>query len=159
MEQWYVIRTKVKKEESVVKQLMRVNYDVFLPKIKGFKSHKPLFPSYVFVKTDLESTVHHRLIRYTRGVSHILGSGDKPKPISSIIIETLKERTNNELLSEQTLFFKIGDLVTVKRGILKDLQGVVENNIGTNGRIKILFKWLSGDMRAFLKYTELERCY
>lgn len=157
MNHWYVIKTKPKKEETVVAQLQRASFEVFLPKMRAASYFKPLFPSYFFIYTSLEDPRTHRLIRFTRGVSKILGDMGGPQPISDLIIETLQERTKDSSLIEQELLFKEGEEITVKRGILKDLSGIIEKNISDSGRVKVLFKWLNGSMRAVLKYTDLEK--
>ena len=157
MNSWYVIRTKAKKEKEVVGQLTKVSYELFFPQMKALPSPKPLFPCYLFIRTDFSNPHHHRMVRYTRGVNRILGNGEGPEPISDTIIETLKEKTEDGLLIEQELLFQEGDEIKVKRGILRDLQGIIEKNLPAIGRVKVLFKWLSGDMRATLKYTDLER--
>lgn len=118
---------------------------------------KPLFPSYVFVNTDLQDPQRNRLVRFTRGVSRILGDEEGPRPVSEGIIETLRERTRDGFLIEQELLYKEGDEVRVKKGILMDLIGIIEKNIPDSGRVKILFKWLNGPMRAVLKCSELEK--
>ena len=157
MNHWYVLKTKPKKERQVQERLKLAHFEVFLPLIKGFFSTKPLFPSYLFVKTNFHDPLSWRKVCFTRGTSKILGDGDGPLPISDFIVETLRESSANGLLTEQNLLFKVGDTVRVKKGILKDLIGIVEKNASDAGRIKILFKWLSGSMRAVLKYTELEK--
>ena len=157
MKHWYVIQTKPKKEKDVQNQLERASYETFLPRMKSLVSTKLLFRSYLFIQTDFEDSYSHRMVRFTRGVNKILGDGGGPQPIPDVILETLKEMTQDGSLIEQELLFKEGDVVTVKRGILKDLRGIIEKNIPDVGRIKVLFKWLNGTMRAVLRYTELER--
>lgn len=161
MQRWYVIKTKPKKEDAVMAQLHRASVEVFLPKMKTLASSpcllKPLFPSYFFIHTDFDDPSIHRMVRFTRGVSRILGDESGPQPIPSIIVETLREQSRNGSLIEQDLLFRPGDEVTVKRGILKDLQGIIEKNIPESGRVKVLFKWINGSMRAVLRYTELKK--
>lgn len=154
---WYVIRTKAKREKDVISHLTKASYELFFPQMKALPTEKPLFPCYLFIKANFEDPNQYRLVRYTRGVNRILGNGEHPEPVSNMIIETLKETTRNGFLVEQELLFKKGDAVKIKKGILKDLYGIVENNLPTTGRVKVLFKWLSGNMRATLKYTDLEK--
>ncbi len=155
MMHWYVIQTKLKKERTVVAHLSKASYEVFFPQIKGLKSSKALFPSYLFIRANFEDHRQHRMVRYTRGIHKILGDKKGPQAISNVIIETLKGITQKGQLLEQELLFKEGDRVLVKRGILKDLRGIIEKNLAPTGRVSVLFKWLSGDMRADLKYTDL----
>ncbi len=156
MNHWYIIRTKVKKEKDVLTQLIKVPFEVFLPLMKGVSSNKPLFPSYMFIRTNFEDPRNYQMVRYTRGVNKILGNGEKPQAISDLIVETLKEKTRDGSLIEQVLLFREGKEIIVKKGILKDLKGIIEKNIPATGRVKILFKWLSSNMRATLKYTDLK---
>lgn len=157
MNQWYVIQTKPKKEESVTRQLAYARYECFFPRMKGLLKEKPLFPSYLFVRTDFRDSQSHRNVHFTRGVQRILGGLDGPIAVPDPIIEILKERTRDGSLIEQELLFKAGDLVRVKRGILKDLAGMIEKNISAQGRIRVLFKWLNSRMRAVFKYTEVTK--
>ena len=96
-------------------------------------------------------------MRFTRGVHKILGDGEGPQPISDLIVDTLRERTRDGMLIEQELLFKEGESVIVKRGILKDLLGIIEKNISDSGRVKVLFKWMNSSMRAVLRYVDLEK--
>lgn len=169
MSHWYAIKTKPKREEGVGTQLKKASFEVFYPKIKAITSHrkivvlnkhfttKPLFPTYLFVRTNFDDPSIHRMIRYTRGVNRILGNVEGPQPISEIIIQTLMERTNSDGLLEQELLYRKGDEIIVKKGILKDLVGIVEKNLSDDGRVKILFKWLQGTFRAEVPYHDLEK--
>lgn len=157
MKQWYVIQTKPKKEGTVARQFNRAHYEYFFPQIRGMIKEKPLFPSYLFVRSDFKDPQVHRNVHFTRGVRGILGCSEGPIPVPDLLVETLKERTRNGSLIEQDLLFKEGDLVRVKRGILKDLAGIIEKNMPVQGRIRVLFRWLNSRMQAVFKYTELEK--
>lgn len=154
---WYVLQTKPKKEETVQLQLQKAKYEAFFPRMKTLFTTKPLFPSYLFIRTDFDIPNHYQLVRYTRGVSRILGDFGGPRPIADTIVETLMSHTRDGSLLEQELLFNVGDSVKVKRGILRDLIGMVEKNMSDAGRVKILFKWVRKSMHAVLKYTDLER--
>lgn len=154
---WYVLKTKPKKEETVLQQLQKASFELFLPKLKVTPLFKPLFPSYLFLRTNLDDPHTHRLIRYTRGVSRILGDINGPLPLADVIVETLKERTRDGSILEQDLLFREGDSVIVKRGLLKDLIGIIDKNLSDQGRVKVLFKWLNNSVRAVIKYRDLEK--
>ena len=157
MKHWYVLKTKPKKEKTVKELLAAARYEIFLPLMKGLFNPKPLFPSYLFIHADFSDPTHHRTIRFTRGVNQILGDGQGPHPVNDLIVETLRERTADGSIVEQELIFKDGDQVRVKRGMLRDLAGIIEKNISAAGRVRVLFNWMSGSMRAVFRYTELER--
>lgn len=164
MSHWYVIKTKPKKEKDVQNLLARASFETFLPTMKAVgvssENHstlKPLFPSYLFIHTDFKDPYTHRMIRFTRGVSKILGDKEGPHTIAQEIVETLQKVTRDGSLIEQELLFQEGDKVRVKKGIMKDLLGIIEKNVPESGRVKILFKWISGSMRATLRYKDLEK--
>ena len=157
MNQWYVIKTKPKQEKCVQSQLSRLGCELFMPQIEGVLAPKPLFPSYLFVKTNLNDAIIYRKVRYTRGVSSILGDHLCPRSIASEIVEALRERTSDGSLIKQDMLYHIGDHIRVKRGIMKDLVGVVEKHLPAAERVQILFKWWATTMRAQLKYSQIER--
>ena len=154
---WYVIRTKPRCERHVLALLKRAGYKGFLPEIETVSSSAPLFPSYLFLCANLYDPAHHRLVRYTRGIRHILGDESGPLPIASEIIEELIQNTKDGLLNVQQLLFREGEVVRVKHGILKDLVGMVESHLSPDRRVEILFKWWSTTMRVKLPYTWLEK--
>lgn len=157
MSQWYVIKSKPKKEGEVFARLKNADYELFLPQLEGVHKPRPLFPSYLFIWADLQQAEEHRLVRYTRGVSHVLGDGEGPRPIRTEIIETLKAQTQDGSLLRPELLLKAGDPVRIRRGILKDLIGMVERHYPDQKRVQVLFKWWSTSMRAKLRYTDLEK--
>lgn len=157
MKRWYILQTKPKKEGAVQLLLTGARYELFFPLMRGFDRIKPLFPSYLFIRANFGDPYEHHLVRYTRGVNRILGDGVGPRPIADDIVNVLMDKTGNGSLIEQTLLFKEGDTVTVRRGLLKDLAGIIEKNMPEAGRVKVLFKWFRNSMRAVLRYTDLER--
>ena len=157
MNLWYVIKSRPKKEAEVFARLQGAGYDLFLPQLEGIAKPRPLFPSYLFIEANLRQAAEHRLIRYTRGVSHVLGDGEGPRPIATDIIEALKAQTQDGSLIRPELLLREGDTVQVRRGLLKDLIGIIERHCPDQKRVQVLFKWWSSSMRAKLKYRDLER--
>jgi len=157
MKQWYVIKTKPKKEKAVQSHLTSAGYQLFLPQIEGVHVPQPLFPSYLFVVGDLRNPRHHRLVRFTRGVSTVLGDASGPIPIATEIIAALQEQTRDGSLIPGELLFNEGETVRVRRGVLKDLVGIIERRLPDQRRVEILFKWWATSMRAKIKYADLEK--
>ncbi|QQR81423.1 MAG: hypothetical protein IPJ69_04700 [Deltaproteobacteria bacterium] len=153
---WYVIQTKPKKEGDVFAMLRRASFEIFLPQMKGVSSLKPLFPSYFFIHADLKEAQTHRLVHFTRGVRRILGDAEGPTPVADEVIATVKAVTKNGSVMERDLLFKEGDQVVVKKGILKDLQVIVEKKLSDQNRVLILYEWLNTTMRAKVEYKDIE---
>ncbi len=139
-----------------MKILQGAQFEVFLPLIRGVSSLKPLFPSYLFIRTNFQSTQTYRFVHFTRGVQRILGDEGAPSPIADEIMISVKLMTKNNSIIERDLLFQEGDEVFVKKGVLKDLQVIIEKKIADENRIQILYKWLNTTMRAEVKYTDVE---
>ena len=94
---WYVVHTKSRFENVVHDGLVKKSVETFLPKI-NVKSRRrdrliilnvPLFPGYVFVRTDLHPH-HHLDIVKTVGVVRLIGNADGPIPVNERTVESLK---------------------------------------------------------------------
>lgn len=162
---WYVIKTKPLAEDEVRQRLARANFEVFLPRIKSIVRSraksvarlKSLFPSYLFARLNLEDAEIYHMIKYTRGVHRILGSGAMPVPIPEEVIDCIRQRVNKEGVLEQALVFKKGDSVRIRRGPLRDLIGILEKPVSANGRVRVLLEIMRKVVRADLPCSEIER--
>lgn len=94
---WYVLHTKSRFENVVFEGLSKKSIETFLPKIR-VKSRRrdrkmtiriPLFPGYVFVKTDLTPIEQLEIVK-TIGVVRLIGSGEGPVHVPGDTIQSLK---------------------------------------------------------------------
>lgn len=167
MKHWYVVHTKPQKESNVHQLLAQGGFEAFLPKIKSFfrsrKSGqefddriKPLFPSYLFIRLGTEPE-NFRMVKYTRGVNKIIGSPAGPIPVDDTLIEVIQGRVGPAGYVEQGALLKTQDRVVVKRGVLKDLMGILEKPVDDKGRVEVLFKIVRHQMRAKIYCGDLEK--
>lgn len=165
MNQWYVIQTKPLRENDVSLQLGRADFEVFNPKIKRFVAGavgqqtrlQPLFPSYVFINANFECGMTYQLVKYTRGVNRILGIGERPAPLPVDVVDIIRSRTaQNDGCIEEKLYQK-GDRIRVKRGLLKDLIGILERPVSAEGRVRVLLHIMQRQMRADVNCSDVER--
>lgn len=166
---WYVVQTKPQKEVSVFKLLCNGGFEAFLPKIKTFFQRsrngsgsvldriKPLFPSYLFVRLPLNDFNEFRTVKYTRGVHKLVGNPEGPIPITETIITIIRNRIGEQGYIEQGHFLKPKDRVVVKRGVLKDLIGILEKPMDDRGRVEVLFKIVHHQMHAKVFCGDLEK--
>jgi transcription elongation factor/antiterminator RfaH len=160
---WYVVQTKPANEERVKGNLLNQEIETFLPLLGTYEYSnrgmvqrvKPLFASYLFARLDL--LLHYYKVKYTRGVSKILGSGDGPIPISEKVIETIKARIGEDDLVKLEDDFNEGDLVQVTSGPLKDLVGVFQKRMSARGRVKILLSLIGVDVPVQLSKWQIKR--
>lgn len=165
MNRWYVIQTKPNREDDVGKLLTNAKFKVFNPKIREscyrstfhyFKT-KPLFPRYLFLSIDFQTAENIHMIKYTRGVSKILCAERKPLAIDEDIISTLQARTTHDGLIQKQTLYRAGEKIRVKKGLLKDLIGIIEKPVSPDERVCVLLKLINYDLKATLHWTEVEK--
>src|SRR3972149_4414313 len=100
---WYVVQTKPANEYRVETNLVKQKIEVFLPKYESYqyavvgesvRKIRPLFPNYLFARLDLDT--HYYKVKWTRGVSKILGNATNPVPVSEKVIHTIRGRMGTD---------------------------------------------------------------
>ena len=138
---WYALHTKSRFENVVNEGLAKKSLDVFLPKItvksRRRDRHKmirvPLFPGYIFVRTDLNPYEHIEILK-TTGAVKLIGSATGPVAIADGTIESLKimVATGEEVVTGTR--FRKGDRVMVIRGPFAGVTGIFASYRG-DGRV------------------------
>ena len=160
---WYVVQTKPANEDRVKGNLLNQEIEPFLPLLgtnqfsngKVIERIKPLFPNYLFARMDLG--LHYYKVKYTRGVSKILGNGEGPIPISEKVIITIRERMGEDNLVKLEDELKDGDVVEVTSGPFKDLRGVFQKKISGKGRVKILLSLIGVDVPVQISRWQIKK--
>jgi transcription elongation factor/antiterminator RfaH len=96
---WYALHTRNRFENVVYEGLERKSLEVFFPKILVVSKRRdrrkiirvPMFPGYIFVKTDLHPNEHLEILKTTGSVRLIgMGSDRIPTPIPDDTVDSLK---------------------------------------------------------------------
>ncbi|MGB9730662.1 MULTISPECIES: transcription termination/antitermination protein NusG [Calditerrivibrio] len=161
---WYLIYTKVKKEDYLEQLLTEAGLEVLNPKIKKTKTVRnkkkevidPLFPCYLFVKADLN--VHLRIISYTQGIRRLVG-GSNPTIVPIEIIDTIKSRMVDGFIDTKSEEFKKGDTILIKDGPFKDFVGIFQEELDSKGRVSILLKTLALQPRITVDKDMIEKLH
>ena len=138
---WYVLHTKSRFENVVNDGLLRKQIEVFLPKmtVKSKRRDRkamirvPLFPGYVFVKTDLHPQ-HHLEIVKTAGAVRLIGSKQGPVSVPDETIESLKIMVSTDLPVNTGNRLQKGDRVMVVSGPFAGVTGTFVR-YGGKGRV------------------------
>jgi len=128
---WYVLHTKSRFENVVNDGLINKSMEAFLPKVQVRSKRRdrkamitvPLFPGYLFVKTDLSPHNHLEIVK-TTGAVRLIGTKNGPVPVSQTAIESLKiiVEGNNQVSTGYRL--KNGDRVIVVSGPFAGVSGI-----------------------------------
>jgi transcription elongation factor/antiterminator RfaH len=151
--QWYAVYTKPKREDAVAGSLENAGIEVFNPRLKHKKylqgayrnKISPLFPCYVFVKFEPETT--SRMIKYTRGVKRIVG-GAFPWPVSDEIIDVIRDQEEDGIIAIKPPQLKYGDSVAINDGLLSGLKGIFEKELNGQERVVLLLSAVEYQARA-----------
>lgn len=160
---WYVVRTKAGDEHRANDNLLHQEIETFLPLYKNYyfrngrmvQTIKPLFPNYLFARLDLDA--HFTKVKWTRGVSRILGNRVGPVSISEKVVQTIRERVGKDSLIELEEQIKEGDLVQVSSGPLKDLIGIFQKRMSGKDRVKILLNLIGVDIPVQLSKWQIHK--
>tara|TARA_B100000029_G_scaffold110760_1_gene102734 strand:+ start:380 stop:889 length:510 start_codon:yes stop_codon:yes gene_type:complete len=156
---WIALYTKPKHEKSVANQLDLKGFEVYLPLLKERRKWSdrkkwieyPLFKSYLFAKIINREAIN---ISQTPGVVKIVKFSNRIAIVNENSIQAIKLMLDGGYNPKPTDYFITGDLVTVKDGPLKGLEGEVVN-MGGNDRLIIRIESIQHSIsvkinRAFL---------
>lgn len=130
---WYALYTKHQHEKSVARNLLCKGFETFLPLYAAARNwkdrakllHLPLFPCYVFLKTNLERRLD---IITTPGVHALVSNGGHPATIPAAQIESIRQVVSSSAHVEPYPFLKCGDWVRVRSGPLTGVHGILVRN-------------------------------
>jgi len=140
---WYVLHTKSRFENVVHDGLIKKSVEIFLPKVKVRSKRRdrklmirvPIFPGYLFVKTDLSPNEHIEIVK-TVGAVRLIGSKDGPVSVPDETVESLKIMVSGDHAVQTGTRFKKGDRVMVMTGPFSGVIGAFARYKG-QGRVVV----------------------
>ena len=140
---WYVLHTKSRFENVVNDGLAKKSIEVFLPKITVRSKRRdrkamiriPLFPGYLFVRTDLAPESHLEIVK-TAGAVRLIGSKQGPVSVPEETIDSLKIMVTSDHTITTGNSLKKGDKVLVVSGPFVGVTGTFIR-YGGKGRVVV----------------------
>ncbi len=140
---WYVLHTKSRFENVVNEGLLGKEKEVYLPKLLVRSKRRdrkamirvPLFPGYLFVKTDLNPHDHLDILK-TVGAVRLIGDKSGPIPVPDNTIDSLKIMVDADQMVATGNRFKEGDRVIVVNGPFTGVSGIFVRYKG-GGRVVV----------------------
>lgn len=169
---WYVIHTYAGYEEQVADNLkQRIEsmdmadriFDVIVPKekqieIKNGKRktvEKRIFPGYVLVDMIVTDDTWY-VVRNTPNVTGFIGFGVRPTPMTKEEIERIKKRMGVEE-PKYKIELKIGELVRITDGALKNFEGKVEEIDQDRGKIRVSVNMFGRETPVNLDFLQVKK--
>ena len=139
---WYVLHTKSRHEKVVNDLLLKKSVEAYLPIVTVRSKRRdrkvmirvPLFPGYLFVKTDLQPNSHLEVVK-TFGAVRLLGNKQGPVAVPDDTINSLQIMVSSEHPVTTGSRLKIGDKVMVVYG---PFAGVVGTFVRYGGKGRVI---------------------
>ena len=181
MGQWFVVHTlsghENKVKESIENHLAKGEalgvYEVLVPmeKISEVRQGKmsttarKYFPGYILARMDLYNQETEKIdegtwyfIREIQGVIGIVGSGNRPIPLSPSEVEDLmRQVTETEDKVTPKINYDIGENVKIKDGAFENFEGVIEEIDQERGKLKLLVSIFGRSTPVEVEYWQVER--
>lgn len=140
--QWFVVRTKARREDYAAQQLERRGVVAFLPRILEYRREQvaALFPGYLFVHIVLTEQYHG--VVWTPGVRSFVAFGAVPTPVQDSVIHLIAASADEAGVIRPVASFRPGDRVQIRSGPLAGLVAVIQRPCSQRGRVKILLDFL-----------------
>ena len=148
MSHWYLIHTKIRKEQCALQNLERQGFECYLPYIQAEKLlrgalamvDEPLFPRYLFIR--LGSGLAGQSwspIRSTTGVSRLVAFGNVPAKVGSELVAAIRSQcAGPDGLRRQ---FEPGQTVVITQGPFAGLEAIYQMSEGER-RVMVLLNIL-----------------
>jgi len=128
--QWYALQIRPRFEKLAARHLTDKGYEGYLPVYTArrrwsdrMKSVEvPLFPGYTFCRFDIRQRLP---ILVSPGVLSIVGIGKTPTAVSDREIFSIQQLIASGLVCGPWPFVQVGQCVSVERGPLAGLEGIV----------------------------------
>mgnify|MGYP003331459342 FL=1 len=147
---WYLIHTKPRQEDVALSNLLRQDYECYLPTLPVEKLRKgglalveePLFPRYLFIRLGLGLEAKSWTpIRSTLGVSRLVRFGMEPAKVDDALIQTLRQHESDFKARPQKLF-EVGQKVVITQGAFAGIEGIFQMSDGEQ-RVMVLIEIMS----------------
>ncbi len=158
---WFLVKTKPLNEARIHTRLSEAGFESLYPKIrakirgKGRIETRPLFPTYLFVRFDLEQL---RTVRYTRGVARVISFGPDPQEVDPGIIDAVRGRMDGEgyvELIRPPVQWKPGDRIKIGEGPFAGIDAIFVEALPDRERVVLLLDAVTS-FRVTLKKDSLE---
>ncbi len=161
---WFAIQTKPRYEEKALCFLSRKAIPTFLPRLMVRRRHgsrtwqalEPLFPGYLFGRFVAEDSSIDK-IRWTPGISRILGAEGEPVPVPEDFIAGLWERVVERGYIAPAPDLLSGTRVRFKGGPFALLEAIIDRPTSRADRVRVLLELLNLRLSVEVEVDDLER--
>ena len=161
---WYGIYVQCRHEARVESVLQHRGVEVFLPRVTTLSRRRdrrllinvPLFPGYLFVRTDLDSYGYREILK-APGMVRLLGLKGSPTPVPAETIDSVKAIVDSGQPFYPWSYLKIGNLVRVLEGPLAGVVGILIAQKNKQRRLVVAVEMFQRSVAVELDCESVER--
>lgn len=157
---WYVMRTEPRMEYQAAQSLTKDEMEIWFPRVNSSRYRQrqadlPLFPGYIFIKGDWETTGWPTFSAAHR-VTGWLKFGDVVPSIPNEVMDELMESVD-EMNAANGLWrrFKVGQTVQVNSGTFQGLAEVIEEARSPAARALVLMQFMGRMVQTQVPWVDL----
>jgi transcriptional antiterminator RfaH len=157
---WYVIYSKMRREEYAHRALGQKALEVFYPRLQITTRRRrqqaivPLFPRYLFVKCETSGQFYDA--QWCPGVERVVSFNGVPARLDESVVTFLKQRANSDGILSTHQHLCIGQKVLVEDGPFVGLTALVQSPPNARGRTHVLLRLLNRDVSVVLPTSMLK---
>ena len=170
---WYAIQTYSGSEQSVkkaienlvqeykiqdrVEEIVVPTEDVYEMKNGAKKiSERSLYPGYVFIKVDLDTSLWHTIQSLPK-VSGFIGESKRPTPLSEADITHILEKVKNRAAPKPKVSFDPGEVVRINEGPFANFTATVEGYDIEHKKLKLNVSIFGRSTPIEILYSQVEK--
>jgi transcription antitermination factor NusG len=157
MDGWFVLQTKPQREFQVERLFREGGFQVYCPRYFDAGRVKPFFPGYEFVYFKYPD--QYKMVKYTRGVRHIVGNDHGAISLDPQFIDRLRSREIDGYieLEKYGVEPELGDEIEVVTGPWKGLRGVFRKQMSDQDRVIVLLNYVSYQGQLLIEKSKLKK--
>ena len=153
--QWYVLRSKPRKEDVVWRQAQNNGFETFYPRMRvkpvNPRSRKllPYFPGYLFVNADLEE-VGLSTFQWMPHSMGLVSFGGEPAIVPPHLIDSIRVRVEQINAAGGEVFdgLKSGDKIRISEGPFKGYEAIFDARLPGSERVRVLLELLGNQRQV-----------
>ena len=162
---WYVLRSKPRKEDFLYGQLLSRKIKAYYPKIRAkpvnprSRKIKPYFPGYVFIHVDL-AEIDTSSLQWMPGSVGLVSFGKEPSWVPDSVVSAIRKQVERiNLAGGETLAqLQSGDEVVVQSGPFAGYKAIFDTSLSGNERVLVLLQLLENqNMRLELPAKQIKK--
>lgn len=162
---WYVLRSKPRKEDFLYGQLRARKIEAYYPKVRvqpvnpRARKSKPYFPGYLFIHIDLEEE-NLSSLQWMPGATGLVSFGNEPSWVPEALVNTIQKQVAriNAAGGENLAGLTSGDEVIIEDGPFAGYKAIFDLSLPGNERVRVLLQLLEDqNMRLELPASQVKK--